>query len=189
MFNRKKNKLFYPIIKRGGIVTEHRLTFFGQSDRIEVAERVLVIISHYVGNNLADIIFIENFEHGLHLGVVPSLRHLEEILKSAFIVIRGEFKSLKVEISLFIISDVTTGKFAEHLHIAIAVEKVVLKLEGDAEGDAEVINRLFPLFVSVSHDSTYFQDGAEEHCCLKPNHLNIFIEGDIIDSLDRKSVV
>ena len=85
-----------------------------------------------------------------------------------------------------VVTDILTCFFAEHGGIAIAVEQVVLQLEGQSEVFAEFayVEELF--LRSTGIECTYFEGSRQQHRGLQANHLHVgvevnFIKGHILE--------
>ena len=70
--------------------------------------------------------------------------------------------------------DVSSDLFSEDGGVAIDVQIVVLKLEGESDFLSEAIERVGVFIRCVSCERTEFGGAAEEHGGFEPNHLDVF---------------
>jgi len=83
------------------------------------------------------------------------------------------------KVGFFVVADVLPGLFAELGHVAIAVEEVVLQLEGKAEMDAELVEVVDVGFGGAGIEGADFEGAGKEDGGLEADHHHVVVDGDL----------
>lgn len=100
----------------------------------------------------------------------------EEVVEACGLFWVAEGECCEGEECFFVVADVLACFFAEDGCVAVAVEEVVLELEGESEVDAEVVEVFYFVVRGVGVEGAYFECCGEEDGCFESYHGEVLVE-------------